>query len=399
MLVEIAISVGAMLAAAWVYGMFDLAYQLLARSDSQILQALLLSGLMLGISLQWAGRPSNFLAPGFLELLGIGAGIAFLLQSWLSYMLILEPVPAWVVLGGSALAAALVDPLRAWHASREKVIWLALSPEEKQLLGEKPGNKGLWVGEDGLEEQLRKAAVSHPDRIVLGKAARQRMQPKDWWGLRSRGIHVETVEQLYEERTGRIPVETLTVTELRWFIDHVASRRVQATQAIYSNLIGMALLVALLPLMLLLAVVSSYTAGARNWFEGIRCSGFQGVEFNLFRFHTRHATTGRRTALGRWIEAWHLTDLPQLINVVRGEMSLIGPPPMRTPIAERMRELLPFTAHRLTVRPGFFGWGQVHRPRGGEETGQLEYDLYYVKQATIGMDLEILLRGLTRRRA
>jgi lipopolysaccharide/colanic/teichoic acid biosynthesis glycosyltransferase len=51
------------------------------------------------------------------------------------------------------------------------------------------------------------------------------------------------------------------------------------------------------------------------------------------------------------------------------------------------------------VRPGFFGWGQVHRSEGGEETGQLEYDLYYVKQATIGMDLEILLRGLTRRRA
>ena len=93
----------------------------------------------------------------------------------------------------------------------------------------------------------------------------------------------------------------------------------------------------------------------------------------------------------------HLVNMPQLINVVRGEMALFGPPPVRTRFAERLRQLLPIYSQRFAVKPGILGWSQVNLRScepAPDETLRLEYDLYYVKQESPSLDLDIFVRTI-----
>jgi lipopolysaccharide/colanic/teichoic acid biosynthesis glycosyltransferase len=92
-------------------------------------------------------------------------------------------------------------------------------------------------------------------------------------------------------------------------------------------------------------------------------------------------------------------DLPQLINVVRGEMALFGPPPVRKEFAHRFAELIPVYDHRFIVKPGMMGWSQVNLDRGPRSTDEflrLEYDLYYIREESPSLDLDILFRTTFR---
>jgi lipopolysaccharide/colanic/teichoic acid biosynthesis glycosyltransferase len=106
------------------------------------------------------------------------------------------------------------------------------------------------------------------------------------------------------------------------------------------------------------------------------------------------------------ISKLQLVNLPQLINIVRGEMALFGPRPVREKFARRLTECMPFYSYRFSVKPGVLGWAQVHvqdRISPPEESTQIEYDLHYIKAGAPILDLEILIRTLlgalgTRRR-
>jgi len=168
-----------------------------------------------------------------------------------------------------------------------------------------------------------------------------------------------------------------------------------ATQAIYSNLIGLTALVVLSPLLVVIGTASALVAGQRSLFERTECAGFQGIPFWQLRFHTRRAGTGEATWIGTAIERLRLANLPQLVNIVRGEMALFGPQPVRTAFVSRLDALIPFYTRKLTVKPGLFGWAQAHArgPRGvQEESLRLEYDMYYLTQCSPSLDVEILVR-------
>jgi lipopolysaccharide/colanic/teichoic acid biosynthesis glycosyltransferase len=104
----------------------------------------------------------------------------------------------------------------------------------------------------------------------------------------------------------------------------------------------------------------------------------------------------RVTRVGRLLRRTRLDELPNLINVLRGDMSLVGPRPERPPFVAMLENHIPFYRTRLMVRPGITGWAQVNRPFGDETiadaAGKLEYDLYYVKHRTLAFDLWILLK-------
>jgi lipopolysaccharide/colanic/teichoic acid biosynthesis glycosyltransferase len=118
----------------------------------------------------------------------------------------------------------------------------------------------------------------------------------------------------------------------------------------------------------------------------------------MLRFRTMGAD-GKLTRIGSLIARLHLTNLPQLMNVVRGEMTLFGPAPVRTAFAERLSHLLPAYVYRFTVKPGIFGWMDANPTETGrlpDEMLRLEYDLYYIRQESPSLDLDILLRMLFR---
>jgi lipopolysaccharide/colanic/teichoic acid biosynthesis glycosyltransferase len=105
----------------------------------------------------------------------------------------------------------------------------------------------------------------------------------------------------------------------------------------------------------------------------------------------------RVTRVGRLLRRSRLDELPQLFNVLKGEMSLVGPRPERPAFVRELQEKIPFYVHRLVVKPGITGWAQVKYPYGSsveDALEKLQYDLYYIKNLTIFLDLLILLHTL-----
>jgi len=103
----------------------------------------------------------------------------------------------------------------------------------------------------------------------------------------------------------------------------------------------------------------------------------------------------RVTAVGRWLRRWRLDELPQLFNVIKGDMSLVGPRPERSVFVNEFLTVVPMYNQRHGLRPGMTGWGQIHYDYAAsrEQTrDKLEYDLFYVKNASFLLDLAILLR-------
>ncbi len=178
-----------------------------------------------------------------------------------------------------------------------------------------------------------------------------------------------------------------------------------AMQSVYSWLIGFALLILALPVMLVVAVLVRLTSRGPVLYRQLR-TGKNGVLFVLYKFRSMRqdaeAATGavwatkddpRVTPVGRWLHKLRLDELPQLLNVIRGEMSLVGPRPERPEFVRVLQEKIPYYRHRLSVKPGITGWAQVSHKYGDtiEDTiTKLEYDLYYIKYLAPSLDAFIL---------
>jgi lipopolysaccharide/colanic/teichoic acid biosynthesis glycosyltransferase len=120
------------------------------------------------------------------------------------------------------------------------------------------------------------------------------------------------------------------------------------------------------------------------------------VPFTLYRFRGRRAD-GQPTRVGAWLRRLHLDGLPQLLNVIRGEMSLVGPRPHHPEFIPVLMEQMPYYGQRHAVRPGILGWSQLNcdygrRLRDARES--LEYDLYYIKHMSPALDAYIVLHSL-----
>jgi exopolysaccharide biosynthesis polyprenyl glycosylphosphotransferase len=182
-----------------------------------------------------------------------------------------------------------------------------------------------------------------------------------------------------------------------------------AFQAIYSRLIGIVGFLLVLPIMLLVAIAVRLTSSGPVLFRQKRV-GLNGDAFILYKFRSMRmdaeAKTGavwatrddpRVTPIGKWLRRLRLDELPQLLNVVRGEMSIVGPRPERPEFVRTLSEQIPFYRQRHCVRPGITGWAQINYKYGEtlEDTiVKLEYDLYYIKNLSPSLDAYILFHTL-----
>jgi lipopolysaccharide/colanic/teichoic acid biosynthesis glycosyltransferase len=136
--------------------------------------------------------------------------------------------------------------------------------------------------------------------------------------------------------------------------------------------------------------------------------GQHGQVFTIYKFRTMIANAEessgpvwaaeddrRITRLGRWLRRSRLDELPQLWNVLTGDMSFVGPRPERPHFVQQLSQDLPFYSERHNVKPGVTGWAQICYPYGASEAASLEklnYDLYYIKHSNLSMDILILLQ-------
>lgn len=224
-----------------------------------------------------------------------------------------------------------------------------------------------------------------------------------------RGIEVTSMPKVYEEIMGRVPIFLLQSDwVLRSFVDEAHTGEffsfAKRMMDIAGGLIGVVLLLPLLPLISLAIVIDS---GFPILFKQVRL-GASGQEYQIFKFRTMRTDAEldgkarlasekdeRITRVGWLLRRTHLDELPQFFNVLRGDMSLVGPRAERPEWVEDFQESIPFYRARLFVKPGVTGWAQINYGYASsvEETAvKLEYDLYYIKHRSLLLDLEILLR-------
>ncbi len=223
------------------------------------------------------------------------------------------------------------------------------------------------------------------------------------------GINLSTMTETYEELSGRVPIELLESDwVVRAFLDRTPTsgfyRISKRLLDLVLGLFGFVLLVVLFPL---LAVIILIDSGRPIIFTQERL-GRGGKSYTILKFRTMKSKIDmekealvtavndpRITRIGKLLRKSHLDELPQIINVLRGEMSWVGPRSERVELVRVFQREIPFYRARLLVKPGITGWAQIHQAYAEtiEETAtKLQYDLYYIEHATIWMDLIILLR-------
>jgi exopolysaccharide biosynthesis polyprenyl glycosylphosphotransferase len=224
-----------------------------------------------------------------------------------------------------------------------------------------------------------------------------------------RGAEITRMPVAYEELLGRVPINYLESDWLlRSFVDSI---RVSAVYSLLKRLmdligglIGLGLMILFLPWIALAIVLES---GRPIVFFQDRL-GQGGKVFRVAKFRTMRQDAEadgqahwamqedpRATHVGRLMRKAHLDELPQFWNVLRGEMSLVGPRPERPELVAELEKQIPFYRARLLVKPGLTGWAQINYGKGASVEGsaeKLEYDLYYIKHRSLVMDLWILLR-------
>lgn len=243
-------------------------------------------------------------------------------------------------------------------------------------------------------------AITHDIRSELLRAAMTCYE---------QGVRVLSMQSLYEQLAQRVPVEHVGN---HWLVvlpvDHNGGRRAYRTLKRFADvmiaLVGLLLFAVLLPI---LAVAIKLGSPGPVLYAQQRV-GRGGRVFRLVKLRSMvvdaEPTGGARwavpndarvTRVGRFLRSSRLDELPQLLNVVKGEMSLIGPRPERPEFIAQLEEEIPFYRTRLAVPPGLTGWAQVNHPYANsvqDALVKLQYDLYYIKHQSIYLDLVILLK-------
>jgi lipopolysaccharide/colanic/teichoic acid biosynthesis glycosyltransferase len=351
----------------------------------------------------------------WIDQLFYAAGLTMLSQYGLAYVFGFWPAPIPALAAGAVLSVALMALGPKWvypeaAAALHGVLFLgfdsvaaALAPSFRGRIagvveddpGQVPANL-IYLGPPGSLAKI--VAETRPGRVVV---AASHASPELLAELRDSGTPAVDGAALHESVLGRLRWDALRPTDLLFSRSTNADRLGMAIQAVYTNVIGLASLVVLSPLLLLPAAAIAVFGRGGPVLERTECLGFQMIPFQLLRFGTR-GRDGRPHAIGRALLALRLAYLPRLINVVRGEMAFFGPPPVRLEFGRRLGGLAPVYAHRFTVKPGILGWSQINLGDAGgtpDEALRLEYDLYYVKQSSVSLDLEVLLRTLVPSRS
>ncbi len=351
-------------------------------------------------------------------------GVTFVGQGTIGY---LDPqwiIPRKVMLLGSVLACAvlfgwrlLFDRTAQRVLAAERVLFLGMSPIVAKIaaqFGEHPEFGLIAIGylESGTSSSSSSSSsspvtrlgsmenlesvldLSVPDSIVIGE--REDVQP--WWtekflALRFGGMRVEEAGALYERIFGR-----KCLTEIRpskaIFGDPAPGAVDASFQLLYSRAIALGGAIITLPFTLPIAALIGITSRGPILTRELRV-GSHNETFEAYGFRCA-GPDGGYTAVGRFLRRHGLVWLPQLINVLKGEMAMVGPRPERPLFARRMGELIPFYGQRHTVKPGVTGWARIHRSRGDEQDSlsDLEYDLHYLGNQSAVMDFFILLLSL-----
>jgi sugar transferase (PEP-CTERM system associated) len=257
---------------------------------------------------------------------------------------------------------------------------------------------------DAVSDIVRERRV---DRVVVNLAdARGRLPVDKLLDLRLRGIPIDHLASVYERYTGKIALENLRPS---WFIFSSGFRHTQtlvAAKRLLDIVVATTGLLLSAPVLAVVAAAVKLTSPGPVVYTQRRV-GHNGKPFTIRKFRSMQidaeADTGavwatindpRLTPIGRLLRSTRLDELPQLWNVLLGDMSVVGPRPERPEFVSHLEREIKFYGRRHLVKPGLTGWAQISYPYGAsvhDALQKLQYDLYYLKHMSIGFDLFIML--------
>lgn len=373
----------------------------------------------------------------FVQQLCLVIGVAFLLQAMLSYGNIGLRMPRQSMLAGSALCLALMSPWRTVYSmvslrllGAEKILFLGTHPLQKTIAGhltdhpefamrplgflveEAENSKDFVEGQvlGSVDDALEIVRRIKPDRIVVGLDGQfaSRGIPQII-NLQQDGHRVEDFSETFQVIFGRVPIAHMQPAQIVYRQSLVPSMLLLRVQTVYSWLISCIAMLVLSPVMLATALAVRLTSPGPVLFRQTR-TGRNNTPFVLYKFRSMYVDaevrTGavwaqendpRITPLGRTLRKYRLDELPQLFNVLRGEMAIVGPRPERPEFIQMLAKEIPLYMQRLTVKPGITGWAQVNYRYGNtiEDTViKLEYDLYYIKNFSPQLDLYVMFHTM-----
>ncbi len=246
----------------------------------------------------------------------------------------------------------------------------------------------------------------HVDRIVVGlRDRRGRLPIQELMHAKLSGVRVEDATATYERITGKILVDNLRPSWLIFSDGFHVSRLTRATKRVMDLGLGLFGAVVGAPLMVLTGLAIWLETGRPVLYRQERV-GENGRTFTLYKFRSMRTDAessgtpvwarerdDRVTRVGRVIRKTRLDELPQLWNVLRGDMSFVGPRPERPFFVDQLSAEIPFYPQRHAVKPGLTGWAQVKYRYGAsveDAMEKLRYDLYYIKNLSLGFDLTIM---------
>mgnify|MGYP005809615853 CR=1 FL=1 len=276
---------------------------------------------------------------------------------------------------------------------------------------EAPGNSSLFGSPVlGRIEDLRSIVAEQSiSRIVVALENGRGLLPvRDLVKLRARGVVIEDAHTAISALTGRV---WLDIVQPSWFLYSEGfhrSRLSSAAKRLNDVVFGVTGLVLSAPLMALIALAVRLDSKGPALYRQRRV-GLAGATFDVLKFRSMYIDAEARgaqwacvddpriTRVGRFIRKYRLDELPQFVNVIRGEMSFIGPRPERPVFVDQLKEVIPYYEERHSVRPGLTGWAQVQYPYGAtveDAYRKHEYDLFYLKNMSILFDWAILIQTI-----
>ena len=267
-------------------------------------------------------------------------------------------------------------------------------------------NTAPWLGDGAdLTDLLERRKI---DTVIVSSSMdcwNRYLQPLI--AARNNGVEIVDLASVCERFLNRIPCDQITELWLLWGLMGRSSLYVTKLKRLVDFVLAAVLIVVLSPLLLVIAFAIRFSSKGAILYSQERI-GLNNRPFSVVKFRSMvpgaedrsgpvwaSVEDPRVTGLGKWLRRWRMDELPQLFNVIKGEMSLVGPRPERSIFVNEFLTAVPMYNQRHGLRPGITGWGQIHYDYAAsrEQTREkLEYDLFYVKNASFLLDLAILLR-------
>ena len=348
------------------------------------------------------GRGVFLIAAALVVAIIVGWRVAF---SWLARHA--RPVERLLLVGTGVAAAELAVELNERREELGVDIVGFIDPDESRVGPESANPRVIGTVED-IPAIVRDRQV---DRVVVSLAdARGKLPMNRLLEMKLAGVQFDPLATVYEEYTGKIALENLRPSWLIFSEGFHKSRAVSAMKRgvdIAAAVVGLALAA---PLMLICAALVRLTSAGPALYHQVRV-GEHGRNFRVHKFRSMRrdaetatgavwATVGndpRVTPIGRILRRTRLDELPQLWNVLVGNMSLVGPRPERPEFVKDLTEQIPFYGQRHVVKPGLTGWAQVRYTYGAsveDAMEKLQYDLFYIKNLSVPLDLYIILETI-----